>query len=122
MSRFKIYAILVSLGWAFRLFWDVNHYAHWLPSGDFFYGVGVALIILGLVIRVDSIDRHGWRKIFTKLVLFTAICNLCDELFFDPLRASWHEWVTALIVAYLLYLHNKRKDELLAGNSRRDRH
>lgn len=122
MSRFALYASLVLTGWAFRLFWDVNHSMHWLPSGDFFYGVGVALIILGLVIRVDSLDKHGWRKIFTKLVLFTAIANLCDELFFNPLRASWHEWAMASLVAYLLYLNNKRKDELLAGNRRGNRH
>jgi tellurite resistance protein TehA-like permease len=90
----------------------MNHVFGWIPSGDFFWAVGLAVMLFGSVWYIDStVDRSKFSSIrlywlaksFTRLVNYTACSNLCDELFFDPLVVSWQEWVTALLVFFIAY-------------------
>jgi len=109
IRAFRIYVILTILGFLFRLSWDLNHAFEWLEDGDFLFGVGFGLIFIAGAIYIDSTKKHGIAKVFTRFALFTAISNLCDEVLFNPFVVSWHEWVTALIVLFGIYIYDKRK-------------
>lgn len=113
---FLIYVYCTLAGWFLRLIWDFNHSYKWIPSGDFFYGVGVALIFMGWAIYIDSTKRNGWEKVFTRVALFTALANLCDEAIFDPLKTSWQEWATALLISIIYYHYQKYNDKLARNN------
>ena len=80
-----------------------------MKDGDFFFGVGIALIIIAGAIYIDSTKTNGSAKIFTRFALFTAVSNLCDEVFFDPFIVSWNEWVTALAVLVGVYIYERKK-------------
>lgn len=111
MRAFKIYVILTIVGLLFRLFWDLNHSYHWVKDGDFYFGVGFALIFIAGAIYIDSTKSNGWPKVFTRFALFTAISNLCDEVLFDPFIPSWQEWVTAVAVLIGVYIYDRKKDK-----------
>lgn len=116
---FIVFVVSVLIGWAFRLFWDLNHSYHWIPSGDFFWGTGIGVILFGCSIYIDStVKRKMFRKrnvywlskTFTRFFLFTAISNLCDELFFDPTRTSAGEWIMAAIMWAVIHYYNTYYD------------
>ena len=129
MLRFlKIYIVLTVCGWGFRLYWDLNHFYHWQESGDFFWGTGIALIIVGATLYVDrdvrmmafeKVWKYWLYRSFTQLGFYAAISNLCDELFFDPYHGGWEEWATAagvfvslLLVKYVNWLYGFLKSFL----------
>lgn len=109
----KVFVFCVIVGWAFRALWDLNHAFKWLKSGDFFFGVGYALILFGCGYYIRStIKRKMFAKkwhyqlasIFCDLFFYTCVSNLCDELLFDPYVVQWQEWVAALGVLFVLYI------------------
>ena len=112
IKYFKIYVACILTGWAFRLFWDLNHVYNWMLYGDWFFGVGIAVMFFGCSVYIDStiirrkFDKR-WQylmcKMFTRFFLFTCISNLCDEMFYDPFVVSFHEWATAFFVFSALY-------------------
>jgi|TARA_R110000851_G_scaffold267356_1_gene419839 glycogen synthase len=107
IRAFKIYVVLTVLGLSFRLYWDLNHVFKWIKDGDFFFGVGIALILIAGAIYIDSTKSNGWAKVFTRFALFTAVSNLCDEVMFNPYIVSWQEWVTALVVLIGVYFYER---------------
>jgi hypothetical protein len=109
IRAFKIYVALTILGLSLKLYWDLNHVFEWIKDGDFFFGVGIALIIIAGAIYIDSTKSRGWQKVFTRLALFTAVSNLCDEVMFNPYIVSWQEWVTALSVLIGVYFYERYK-------------
>jgi hypothetical protein len=118
---FFVFVWSVIVGWAFRLTWDLNHFYHWFPDGDFFWGVGYAVILFGCAIHINNTINRRWfknrwayiiSKTFTQFFFYTAISNLCDELFFNPNEVSAGEWITASIMWGLIHYYNAYYDRL----------
>ena len=120
------------MGWAFRLFWDLNHSFKWVVSGDFFWGTGYALVLFGCAMYIDSTIqvKPAWikkrwiyklAKTFTQFFLFTSISNLCDELFFNPMKVSAGEWIMAILMWVAIHYFNTYYDRLERMGGRNDR-
>lgn len=79
----------------------VAAYSLWsfLWPGFFYQALAVCQCLWMLFIQ--DIAPKGLRKIATIGVWFT-INNLMDELFFDPKKLSWNEYLFAIIIVVVI--------------------
>lgn len=79
----------------------VAAYSLWsfLWPGFFYQALAVCQCLWMLLIE-DTVGK-GLKKIATIGLWFT-INNLMDELFFDPKKLSWNEYVFALIIIVVI--------------------
>ena len=104
---FVIYVVLTIVGWVLRGLSDLNASYEWHLDGDKLWGVGLDTILLSWAMIINKTTHFNWGKRFTRLELFTAISNFCDEAFFDPYIVSWQEWATAFGVCIILFIVQK---------------
>jgi hypothetical protein len=73
----------------------------------FFYQCNALMISL-LFYLVKDFGKHDLylHKVAT-IGFWFAISNLCDELFFDPTKLQWNEYVFALIIIVLTLKKSK---------------
>lgn len=104
---FRVYVVLTIIGLLLRAASDFNTAYSLQWNGDYLWGVGLAMILLGCAIYINKVTLAGSRKMFTRFFLFTAISNICDEALFNPYVVSWEEWAVAFGVYTGLFLYNK---------------
>lgn len=107
MNKNKLTIVLV-----IALLVSIAGYNLWLFAWkDFFYQCNALfLLLLFIVLKNIKVEERYFSKI-VDIGLCCSVSNLIDEIFFDPTKYEWNEYVLILIIIYITFVPNNKKTQ-----------
>jgi succinate-acetate transporter protein len=68
-----------------------------LPFSIFYKGLAVVFVLTAAIIRIDSKRNTSYRSL-CDLWLMLSLNNFFDEMFFNPQKISYNEYLFGLII------------------------
>lgn len=84
----------------------ISGYNLWCVLGEWFFFIAVPTFV---VVIYYTLSKAVKNKVIVNIAMTLATSAIIDEIFFDPCKFSWNEYIGALFVLYFLSKPNKNE-------------